>query len=349
MSDQTNDVLDPPQTAVASAPGVETRTAEERSKARRDRIIAFAQGQGLLVMLAVIIIYFAVNSPYFLTGGNALTIGASAAPLGIMAITQTFLIISGGIDVSVGSVVALSGVILGILITSGWSFWSAAAVAVLAGAAVGAINAVLVVALKINPFIATLGTMSLFSGIAFTLTSGETRVVNDPVLVFLGLDRILGLPAPFFIFLVCFIAALVVERLTSWGRTIYAIGGNTEAARLSGLRVRGTQTVLYVLSGASAGLAGVLVTAQLASASPQVGANYLLSVVTAVILGGASLSGGRGTLIGTLIAVIILGVLANGFALLGWSTNAQTIALGLALILAVLLDQTTRKLRGQTG
>lgn len=346
MSDKTNGVLEREADTGADV-ALEAPAQVEKSLQRRQRIAAIAQGQGLLVMLLVIVIYFAVNSPYFLTVSNALTIGASAAALGVMAVTQTFLIISGGIDVSVGSVVALSGVVLGILITDGWSFWPAALMAVLAGAGVGAVNAILVVALKINPFIATLGTMSFFSGLAFTLTSGETRVINDPVLTFIGLENILGLPAPFMVFLVIFVVALVVERFTSWGRTIYAIGGNTEAARLSGLKVRSTQTILYVLSSASAGVAGVLVTAQLASASPQVGATYLLSVITAVILGGASLSGGRGTLIGTLVAVIILGVLANGFALLGWSTNAQTMALGLALIFAVLLDQTTRKLRGQ--
>jgi len=320
---------------------------EEKSAQRRQRIAAIAQGQGLLVMLALIVIYFASASPFFFTLSNALTIGASAAALGVMAVTQTFLIISGGIDVSVGSVVALSGVVMGILMTAGWSFWIAAVAAVLTGALVGVVNAILVVGLKINPFIATLGTMSLFSGLAFTLTSGETRVINNPILSFIGIEKILGIPVPLVVFFVVFIIALIVERFTSWGRTIYAIGGNVEAARLSGLKVRSTQTCLYILSSASAGLAGILITAQLASASPQVGATYLLSVITAVILGGASLSGGRGTLIGTLVAVAILGVLANGFALLGWSTNAQTMALGLALIFAVLLDQTTRKLRGQ--
>ena len=157
----------------------EESAREEKSAQRRQRIAAIAQGQGLLLMLVLIVIYFASASPYFFTLSNALVIGASAAALGVMAVTQTFLIISGGIDVSVGSVVAISGVVMGILITDGWSFWIAAVAAVLTGALVGVVNAILVVGLKINPFIATLGTMSLFSGLAFTLTSGETRVIDN--------------------------------------------------------------------------------------------------------------------------------------------------------------------------
>ncbi len=327
----------------ATSAGPEAPAAERHR--RRARIAAIVQGQGLLAMLLLLAVYFAANSEYFLTWSNVLTIGGSAAALGVMAVAQTYLIISGGIDVSVGSVVALSGVAMGIVIGGDGGFWPAALVAILIGAGVGAVNAILVVVLKINPFIVTLGTMSIFSGLALTLTSGETRVVDDPILSFVATKSSLGLPVPLLVFLVVFAVALVMERLTVWGRTIYAIGGNAEAARLSGLHVRISQTILYVLSGISGAIAGILVTAQLASASPQVGASFLLSVITAVILGGASLSGGRGTVIGTLVAVAILGVLGNGFALLGMGSNTQTMALGFALIFAVLLDQTTRRLR----
>jgi ribose transport system permease protein len=333
--------------AVAATPAVAAPLATPATEKHRNRarIAAIVQGQGLLAMLLLLGVYFAANSEYFLTWSNVLTIGASAAALGVMAVAQTYLIISGGIDVSVGSVVALCGVVMGILIGGGSGFWPAALAATLVGAGVGGVNAILVVVLRINPFIVTLGTMSIFSGLALTLTSGETRVVNDPILSFIATQSILGLPVPLLVFLVVFAVALVMERLTVWGRTVYAIGGNSEAARLSGIHVRISQTMLYVLSGVSGAIAGILVTAQLASASPQVGASFLLSVITAVILGGASLSGGRGTVIGTLVAVAILGVLGNGFALLGMGSNTQTMALGFALIFAVLLDQTTRRLR----
>lgn len=324
----------------------EQATSAERRAQRRNRIALIIQGQGLLLMALLIGMYFSATSEFFLTSDNFLQIGAASAALGVMAIAQTYLIISGGMDLSVGSVVALTNTITAITMSDGLSFWLAAPLALGVGAAVGAINALLVVGLKINPFIATLGTLSAFQGLAFAMTDGATRVVVNDVLSSIAIKRFAGLPVPLVIFLVVFVVALFVERKTGWGKTIYAIGGNQEAARLAGIKVRGSQTLLYVLSGMSGGLAGLLITAQLAAGSPQVGSTFLLSVITAVILGGASLNGGRGTVLGTLIAVGILGMLNNGFALLGWSSAAQQIALGIALIVAVLLDETTRRLRG---
>lgn len=319
-----------------------------RSSRRRERLALLVQGQGLLLMAVLIGVYFSIRSPYFLTWSNALTIGSTGAALGVMALAETFLIVSGGIDVSVGSVVAISSVCFAKLLEHHLAFGPAAVLTVGIGAGVGLINAILVVGLTINPLIATLGTLSVFQGLALGVTSGQTEVVNNQSLSFIGLGKVLWLPTPMMVFLVLFVISVVVERYTTSGRTVYAIGGNPEAARLAGLRVRSSQTLLYVLTGASGGLAGILVTAQLAAASPQVGATYLLSVVTAVVLGGASLAGGRGTVIGTLIAVAILGMLGDGFALLSLSSSVQTVALGLALIVAVLLDQTTRRLRGAT-
>lgn len=322
------------------------QAAAERRAQRRTRLALIVQGQGLIVMALLIGIYFTVSSEYFLTSSNFLAIGSASAALGVMALAQTYLIVSGGMDLSVGSVVALTNTVTAMLISTGSSFWVAAPVAIALGAAVGLVNAGLIVWLKINPFIATLGTLSAFQGLAFALTDGETRVVVNDVLSHIAIERYLGVPVPLIIFILIFLVALFVERFTAWGKTVYAIGGNAEAARLAGIKVRGTQTMLYVLSGISGGVAGILITAQLSSGSPQVGSTFLLSVVTAVILGGASLSGGRGSVVGTLVAVGILGMLNNGFALLGWSSAAQQIALGIALIFAVLLDVTTRRLRG---
>jgi ribose transport system permease protein len=322
------------------APAVATKES-----ARGRRLATIIQGQGLIGMALLIGIYFGISSPFFLTWENVLIIGATAATLGIMALAQTFLIVSGGIDVSVGSVVAITTVVAGLLIQGGMDFWPAAGLAVATGAGVGAINAVLVVVLTINPFIATLGTLSVFQGLAFAITGGRTIVVDDPTLAYIGIGTLYGLPVPFLVFLLAFVVAVVFERLTRWGRTVYAIGGNAEAARLSGLSVKSTRAALYVVSGLSGGVAGVLILGQLSAASPQVGATYLLSVVTAVILGGASLSGGKGTVVGTIVAVAILGMLNNGFALLGSSSAAQQVALGVALIFAVLLEQVGRRLR----
>ena len=329
-------------TAVDQEPAPAVATKES---ARGRRLATIIQGQGLIGMALLIGIYFGISSPFFLTWENVLIIGATAATLGIMALAQTFLIVSGGIDVSVGSVVAITTVVAGLLIQGGMDFWPAAGLAVATGAGVGAINAVLVVVLTINPFIATLGTLSVFQGLAFAITGGRTIVVDDPTLAYIGIGTLYGLPVPFLVFLLAFVVAVVFERLTRWGRTVYAIGGNAEAARLSGLSVKSTRAALYVVSGLSGGVAGVLILGQLSAASPQVGATYLLSVVTAVILGGASLSGGKGTVVGTIVAVAILGMLNNGFALLGSSSAAQQVALGVALIFAVLLEQVGRRLR----
>jgi ribose transport system permease protein len=334
-------VTDPSTIAPAEAAPVLAR----KESARGRRLATIIQGQGLIAMALLIGIYFGLSSPFFFTWDNVLIIGATAAPLGIMALAQTFLIVSGGIDVSVGSVVAITTVTAGLLMQAGVDFWPAAAVAVAVGAGVGTVNAILVVVLTINPFIATLGTLSVFQGLAFAVTGGRTIVVDDPTLAYIGIGNLFGLPVPFIVFLIVFVIAVIFERFTRWGRTVYAIGGNAEAARLSGLHVRSTRAALYILSGLSGGVAGVLILGQLSAASPQVGATFLLSVVTAVILGGASLAGGKGTVVGTAVAVAILGMLNNGFALLGSSSAAQQVALGVALIFAVLLEQVGRRLR----
>jgi ribose transport system permease protein len=329
----------------AADPGEAAPAIAMAESARGRRLATIIQGQGLIAMALLIAVYFGLSSQFFFTTDNVLIIGATAAPLGIMALAQTFLIVSGGIDVSVGSVVAITTVAAGLLLQGGMDFWPAAGLAVLVGAAVGSINAILVVVLTINPFIATLGTLSVFQGLAFAVTGGKTIVVDNPTLAYIGIGTLFGLPVPFIVFIIAFIVAVIFERFTRWGRTIYAIGGNAEAARLSGLRVKSTRAGLYILSGTAAGVAGVLILGQLSAASPQVGATFLLSVVTAVILGGASLAGGKGTVVGTLVAVVILGMLNNGFALLGSSSAAQQVALGVALIFAVLLEQVGRRLR----
>lgn len=336
----------PERGAVATMDSRLDRGSADRKAQRRTRLALIVQGQGLIFMALLIGIYFTASSEYFLTAGNFLSIGSASAALGVMAVAQTYLIVSGGMDLSVGSVVALSNTVTAMLISGGMNFWMAALVALAIGAGVGFVNAILVVKLRINPFIATLGTLSAFQGLAFALTDGSTRVVVNSTLSDIAIKRYMGLPVPLIIFIVIFLIALFVERFIAWGKTVHAIGGNAEAARLAGIKVRGTQTLLFVLSGVSGGIAGILITAQLSSGSPQVGSTFLLSVITAVILGGASLSGGRGTVVGTLVAVGILGMLNNGFALLGWSSAAQQIALGIALIFAVLLDVTTRRLRG---
>ena len=305
---------------------------------------SFLQSQGLLLILAGLVLFFSFRSPFFFATSNLFNVAASSTVLAIMAAPQTFLIVSGGFDVSVGATIAISTVSLGLLLEAGVPMAAAIAVVLVIGLAVGATNASLVVLLKVNPLIATLGTMSIFTGLAHFLSSGQTDVVRSSFLRWVTSTKVGVVPFLVFLFLGVYVISVVLERRTVLGRWIYAIGGNAEAARLAGLPIRRVQFALYIASGLSAAVGGVLLTGILQAASPRVGATFLLSVVTAVILGGASLSGGRGTIIGTLLAVAILGVLQNGFSLLLLPSSVQTIALGVALITAVVFDGMVRRI-----
>jgi ribose transport system permease protein len=245
--------------------------------------------------------------------------------------------------VSVGSVVAITTVLIGKFLTAGIPAGVSLVLVLGIGAVIGAVNGFIVVQLDVNPFITTLGSMSFFSGLAYILSSGQSVPIRNKLLDWFLYTKYFHVPVLLLILILVFTLALVIERKTVVGRYIYAIGGNREAARLSGISVKLLPLGLYMVSGFSAAFAGIILTSQLGSASPQIGSSYLLSVVTAVILGGTSLAGGRGSILGTAIAVSILSVLSNGFAQLQLPSYGQTTALGLALIIAVLVDQTTRK------
>jgi len=304
------------------------------------------QKQGLLVMLLLLVIFFRIFDPeYFLTFDNFITILVGATALGIMAAAQTPLIVSGGIDVSVGSVVALTTVLVGKLLAAGMPSWLVVLVSIFAGTSVGLLNGFIVVQLGVNPFITTLGTMSFFSGLAFILSSGQTVSIRDDLFDWFLYTKPLSIPIFVYILIFVLALALFIERKTVVGRNIFAIGGNREAARLSGISIKMLPLGLYAVSALSAALGGLVLVCQLGAASPQLGTSYLLSVVTAVILGGTSLAGGRGSIVGTAVAVGILATLSNGFAHLQLPSYGQTTALGAALIIAVLVDQTSSKVR----
>ncbi len=327
---------------------LDLRQAARHARAQRYyRLLRMLQGQGLVVMLVLLGLYFTLRSSYFLTRENLLLIGSEASALGIMATAQTYLIVARGIDLSVGSVVALSGVVTGLAFTHGVGIWLAFGLGLLVGLGAGLINGLLAVVVGINPLIVSLGTLSFFSGLAYALSGGNTLVVANGSFDNLGSGQIVGVPVPLIIFCVIGLLAYGVQRFMAAGRMIYAIGGNPVASELSGIPTRRVVFVLYVLSGLSAALAGGILTSQLNSASPQVGANFLLSVVTAVILGGTSLNGGVGSITGTTIAVGLLTVLSNGFGLLGYDSSVETMVLGVVLIVAVVLDRLTNRLRSR--
>lgn len=313
--------------------------------ARRERLFRLLRGQGLLLVLIGLIIFFDAKSGFFLTASNIEVIATTAAGLGIMAVAQTMLVVAGGIDISVGGVVAVCSVVLGLCDQNGLNIWVALLLTLGAGALVGAANGLIIIRLGVDPLVTTLGTLSITQGLGYVISSTNTLVLQHTDYLTLGTGHLAGLPIPVVLFIVVFAGGLATERVTPMGRKIYAIGGNLEAARLSGLRIDRIRWTLYVLSGISAALAGAIITSQLGTSSPQIGTTFLLSVITAVILGGASLQGGRGSVVGTTVAIAILGVLQNGFGILRVSSYTQQIVLGALLIVAVLVDQTGRRLR----
>ena len=304
---------------------------------------------GLVLLLAfyvLLLLVFALLSPYFLTIGNLSTIGTNMAFIGLMAAAGTPLIIAGGLDLSVAAVAGLAGVLVALLAAFGLNIWLACLAALLVGSALGFGNGLIVTRLGLNPFIVTLGTMSIISGLAMVLTGGLSKPLFIPAFNWLGSGRVLGVPFPVLLTLVVFLLLWLVLARTPFGRHVYATGGNPEASALLGVPVRRVQMVFYALSGLSGAAAGIILAAMLGAAAPNAAGQHLLTIVAAIILGGTSLFGGRGSVWGTLIAVLILGTLANGLTLLNVSSFWQDVTRGVVLLLAVGLDQLRIRLQG---
>jgi len=298
----------------------------------------------LLATYAALAVYLSVSAKYFATMNNVVTIGQTVAVIGIIAAAQTIVIISGGLDLSVGSVVALTVVMVSLLEGRGVPIAAASVGALGIAAVVGLLNGNAVTRLKINPFITTLATLSIASGLAFVLSSGRTNLIASESFRLLGIGRVFGIPLPIVIMAVVFIGIHVLLSFTAYGRAIYAVGGNAEAARLSGVDVGSVRRKAYLLSSLSAGVAGLILAAQLGAAAPQSARGYELQVIAAVILGGASLTGGAGNAIGTLLGVLTLGTLRNGLDLMHVDFYWQEVVMGIALGLAVSADR-LRQLR----
>ncbi len=318
-------------------------TEHERRLARRRQLIERLQGEGLVLVLAIVVIIMWVSSPYFMTSANLLTAASVVSILGIMAVLETLVIIAGEIDISIGSVMAATSVIMGLLVTEGINIWLAAVIAFLFSGGVGVVNGIITVYFKVNSLVTTLGTYSIFLGIAYVLSNTMTVTLAGEGFGWLGSGHIASIPVPVFFFVGTWLVGAAVARFTSLGRHIYATGDNYDAAVRAGIQADWIRMGLFIAIAFSAGLAGIIVTSELSAAAPQIGDPYLLAVVTAVILGGASLKGGRGTMLGTLIAVAILGVLQNGFALLQFSSFLEDTVLGCLLIIAVLTDRLVRR------
>lgn len=299
----------------------------------------------LVVSFLVMCLFFASRTPFFFTSNNLQTIISTLAVNGIPAIGMTLVLITGGVDISVGSVAALTGVVTSLLwIEHGVPLGVSAVIGLLSGGLIGLINGTLVTFLKINPLITTLGTFSVVRGMAFVLSEGQTNLLNNAAFQFLGRGAILGIPFSLLLMLALYALFGLVLYHTEFGRNLYMIGGSPEASRLAGIPVAKHLLVVYTLSGLLAALSGLISVSQLASSAPRAATGLEFTVITAVVLGGTSMAGGKGSLVGTLVGVIILRALDNGLVLIQISSFWQDFARGLVLVLAVGFDQIRARL-----
>jgi len=312
---------------------------------RRSWIGLITGAQGPLVGLVLLCVVFALLSPYFLSLRNALNVVDQVTVLGIMAIGMTAVIVIGGIDLSVGSILALSMMVMGWLANDkGLPFPLAMVLAVVVGAGCGLGNGLLITRAKLPPFIATLAMMTIARGLANIITNGEQIVGYPDWFTALSTQRNFGfLSATVGLFIVLLIVSWLILQYRAVGRNLYAIGGSREVARLAGIRVDPLTTLVYVIAGALSGIAGVVLAARLDSSQPSAGLGYELDAIAAVVIGGASLSGGIGGIGGTIVGVLIIGVLHNGLNLVGVSPFIQQIIVGAVIAVAVGFDSLRRR------
>ncbi|WP_417258720.1 ABC transporter permease [Celeribacter sp.] len=308
-----------------------------------------------LMTLLLLILGFSLSSPAFFSVNNGLTVLLQTSVIGLLGIGMTMVIITGGIDLSVGSVLALSGVVSGLSVKAGLPVVPAMALGILTGAACGAFNGFVITRMKITPFVATLGMMLIARGIALQITGampvsglgdafgvlGNGALFRMTEMMPNGFPRVIfpGIPYPAILLLIIAILGAYLLNRRQIGRHIYATGSNEEAARLSGVRVNWTKLYAYTMSGALAGLAGNVLMSRLVTAQPSEGVMAELDAIAAAVIGGASLNGGVGTISGTMIGAFIIGILRNGLNMAGVSAFIQQIVIGFVVIGAVWIDQ----------
>jgi ribose transport system permease protein len=318
---------------------VEQRTTAATGRpARRRDLTAMWERYGILAVLILIVILMAIIAPNFLSLSNGLNVARAISVNAILAAGMTLVILTAGIDLSVGSVVALSGVASVLLWTNGVPTLFAVLGGILVGALVGVVNGGLIAYLGLPAFIVTLGALTYVRGLSYSLTNAQPLIAEGLGFRGLGNGAVANVPAPVIVMVVIYALLWFVLERTKFGRHIYAVGGNAEAARLAGIKVRWVLVRVYVIMGACAGLAGVIFAARVESGQPRAGEGYELDAIAAVVLGGTSLMGGRGRLSGTLIGALIIGVLSNGLVLMNVPFFWQLVIKGLVIVIAVAID-----------
>ena len=300
---------------------------------------------GPLLALVVLVIFVTIMNPSFMSPTNLLNLLRQVSTNALIAFGMTFVIITGGIDLSVGSTLALSSALMAGLIASGLNPVLAMGVGLVLGAFLGACNGVMITKGKMAPFIATLATMTIYRGLTLVYTDGNpiTGIGDSFIFKYMGRGYLFGIPFPVVVMLIFFGVLYVLLHKMTFGRKTFALGGNEKAAFIAGIKSDRIKIAIYSISGLMAAVAGIIITSRLNSAQPTAGNAYEMDAIASVVLGGTSLSGGRGRLVGTLIGALIIGTLNNGLNLLGVSSFYQQVVKGVVIIIAVLLDRKNKK------
>ncbi len=289
--------------------------------------------------LIALVIFFGLKSPYFFRVSNFLNIGLYAAIMGTVACSMTFINVSGQIDISVGSQIAVVGMVVAVLARmENSSILLTILGGIAAGAVCGCFNGFFITVLKLNAFITTIASMQMLRGIAYLISDGQTLVISDLTFKFIGRGYVAGIPFTLIVMVICYILFHFISKYTVFGRTIYMIGGNAQASFLSGIKVNRIKFLLYVINGTMAGVASIMLAAQTGSGLPMAAMNTNMQALSAVILGGAGLTGGRGTILGTFIGVLVLCTLNNGMTMLNVQTFWQDVIVGAVLLISVSID-----------
>lgn len=342
-----------------------TATATEKAPAADSgSILLTLMKLRTFIALFAVIAFFSVFAPNFLSAANIILMSKHVALNAFLAMGMTFVIITGGIDLSVGSIVGLCGMVAGGLILNGidlqvgytmyFNVVEVCLITLAVGVVIGAVNGLLITRLNVAPFIATLGTLYVARGFALLSSDGQTfpNLVGKPELAttgfgFLGSGRIIGLPVSIWILIVVALAAAYVAKYVPIGRQIFAVGGNERAARMSGIRVDRVKMFVYMFSGFCAAIVGIVISSELMASHPATGNSFELNAIAAAVLGGTSMSGGRGTIGGTIIGAFVIGILSDGLVMMGVSSFWQMVIKGIVIIVAVVVDQAQRRLQQQ--
>ena len=338
-----------------------THTATGDGTSRGSLLLTLMKLRTFIALFAVII-FFSIFAPNFLSTANMILMSKHATQNAFLAIGMTFVIITGGIDLSVGSIVGLCGMIAGGLIMYGialpigytvyFNIVEVAVIVAFVGIVIGAINGLLITRLNVAPFIATLGTLYVARGAALLYSDGQTlpnlvgrEDYGNQGFNWFGSGTILGLPVSVWMLVAVALGAAYFARYVPLGRHIFAVGGNERAARMSGIRVNRVKMFVYMFSGFCAAIVGIIISSELMASHPATGTNLELNAIAAAVLGGTSMSGGRGTIGGTIIGAFVIGILSDGLVMMGVSSFWQMVIKGLVIIVAVVVDQAQRRLQ----